>query len=164
MRFCREHPRLINSDGMSLHKEQGKSMATINKEIDIRCSGEFAWDAIRDVGNIHKRLVPGFVTDCVLEDGARTVTFDNGMVIRELIVDVDDETRRHAWATHDKPFVHYNASVQVFANGPGKCRVAWLSDFLPHELRETMEQTIQRALDAMKRTMEREQSTVTKVA
>ncbi len=129
-------------------------MATVQRDIEIQRSQDFVWDAIRDVGNIHRRLVPGFVMDCVLDDGARIVTFDNGMVIRELIVDVDDETRRHAWATHNKPFVHYSASVQVFASGPDKCRVVWIADFLPHELRGTMEETIQRALDVMKRTLE----------
>jgi hypothetical protein len=69
-------------------------MATIRKEIEIHRSEEFVWDAIRDVGNIHKRLVPGFVVDCKLEGDWRTVTFANGMVVRELIVSVDDKTRR----------------------------------------------------------------------
>jgi hypothetical protein len=40
--------------------------------MEIGRSKEFVWDAIRDVGAIHKRLVPGFVVNCVLEDGART--------------------------------------------------------------------------------------------
>lgn len=130
-------------------------MATVHKESEIARDQAFVWDAIRDVGNIHKRLVPGFVTNCVLEDGSRTVTFDNGMVIRELIVDVDDATHRHAWATHDKPFVHYNASVQVFASGRARCRVVWIADFLPNELHGTMQETIQRGLDVMRKTLER---------
>jgi hypothetical protein len=45
-------------------------MATICKEIEIGRSKAFVWDVIRDVGQIHKRLVPGFVLNCVLEDGA----------------------------------------------------------------------------------------------
>jgi hypothetical protein len=47
-------------------------MATSHKEIEIKRSKEFVWDAIRDVGAIHKRLVPGFVTDCMLE-GSRAI-------------------------------------------------------------------------------------------
>jgi hypothetical protein len=73
-------------------------MATIRKEIEINRSPGFVWDAIRDVGNIHKRLVPGFAVDCKLEGDWRTVTFANGMVVRELIVSVDDAIRRHSWA------------------------------------------------------------------
>jgi hypothetical protein len=33
-------------------------MASIRKEMEIDRSKEFVWDAIRDVGAIHKRLVP----------------------------------------------------------------------------------------------------------
>jgi hypothetical protein len=73
-------------------------MAAIRKEIEIERSKEFVWDAIRDVGAIHKRLVPGFVVDCELEDDWRIVIFANGMVVRELIVNVDDKTCRHSWS------------------------------------------------------------------
>jgi hypothetical protein len=34
-------------------------MATIHKEIEIERNKEFVWDAIRDVGAIHKRLYLG---------------------------------------------------------------------------------------------------------
>ena len=73
-------------------------MATIHKEIAIERSKEIVWDAIRDVGAIHKRLVPGFVVDCELEGEWRTITFANGMVVRELIVAVDEKNCRHAWS------------------------------------------------------------------
>ena len=73
-------------------------MATIIKEVEINRSKETVWDAVRDVGNIHKRLVVGFVVDCKLEGGWRTLTFANGMVLRELIVNVDDEICRHSWS------------------------------------------------------------------
>jgi Polyketide cyclase / dehydrase and lipid transport len=130
-------------------------MATVRKEITIEQSQEVVWDAIRDVGEIHKRLVPGFVVNCVLEDGSRIVTFENGMVLRELIVDVDDQTRRHAWATHDEPFIHYNASAQVFSNGPNKCRVVWIADLLPNNLANKVAPMMQRGLEVMKQTLER---------
>ena len=71
-------------------------MATIHQEIAIERSKESVWGAIRDVGAIHKRLVPGFVADCKLEGDWRIVTFANGIVVRELIVAVDDQTCRHA--------------------------------------------------------------------
>lgn len=38
------------------------------------------WDAARDVGALHTRLVPGFAVDTQLEEGARIVTFANGVV------------------------------------------------------------------------------------
>src|SRR4029450_576796 len=108
-------------------------MASIHKEIAIERSKEFVWDAIRDVGAIHKRLVPGFVVDCKLEGDARIVTFANGMTVRELIVDVDDCTCRHAWSARGGTLPHPNASLQVFAEGNDRSRVVWIADLLPHE-------------------------------
>ena len=129
-------------------------MATIQKEIEIERSKDFVWDAIRDVGAIHKRLVPGFVVDCKLEGDWRTVTFANGMVVRELIVAVDDKTCRHAWSARGAPLTHHNASVQVFADGNDKCRVVWIADLMPNEVAETIAEMIQQGLSRMKRTLE----------
>jgi hypothetical protein len=55
--------------------------------------------AVRDVGAVHQRLAPGFVVDVRLDEDARVVTFANGAVVRELIVDIDDDTarRRLVW-------------------------------------------------------------------
>jgi hypothetical protein len=129
-------------------------MATIRKEIRIDQSKEFVWDAIRDVGAIHKRLVPGFVVDCKLEGDWRTVTFANGMIMRELIVDVDDNTCRHSWSVRGEPLTHHNASIQVFSDGPDKCRVVWIADLMPNEVAETVGEMIQQGLDTMKKTLE----------
>lgn len=129
-------------------------MATIQKEIQIDRSAEFVWDAIRDVGAIHKRLVPGFVVDCKLEGEWRVVTFANGMVVRELIVDVDDKTRRHSWAAQGELLAHYNASLQVFPDSQDKCRVVWIADLMPNEAAEPIAKMIQQGLDTMKQTLE----------
>jgi Polyketide cyclase / dehydrase and lipid transport len=129
-------------------------MATIHKEIEIKRNKEFVWNAIRDVGAIHKRLVPGFVVDCKLEGDWRIVTFANGMVIRELIVSVDDKTCRHSWSARGEPLTHHNASVQVFSASPGKCRVVWIADLMPNEVAEAIGEMIQKALDTMKQTLE----------
>jgi hypothetical protein len=123
-------------------------MATIHQEIEIERSAEFVWEAIRDVGAIHKRLVPGFVVDCKLDGDARIVTFANGMVARELIVSVDDETRRHSWSARGEQLIHHNASAQV-----------WIADLLPNELAPTIGDMIEKALQTMKQTLERGGST-----
>ena len=56
------------------------------------------WDAVRDFGAVHTRLVPGFVLDARLEGDARIVTFANGTVARELLVDCDEARRRLVYA------------------------------------------------------------------
>jgi hypothetical protein len=129
-------------------------MATIHKEIAIERSKEVVWDAIRDVGAIHKRLVPGFVVDCKLEDDWRIVTFANGMVVPELIVNVDDKTCRHSWSARGAPLTHHNASVQVFSEGHDKCRVIWIADLMPNEVAQAIGEMIQRGLNTMKQTLE----------
>jgi hypothetical protein len=129
-------------------------MATVRKEIVIARDGSFVWDAVRDVGAIHKRLVPGFVVDCRLEGDSRIITFANGMVVREIIVTVDDEACRHAWSARAEPFTHHNASIQVFTEGAAKCRVVWIADLLPNEVSDTVEKMMSQGLDVMKRTLE----------
>ncbi len=130
-------------------------MAAIHKEIEIGRNKAFVWDAIRDVGAIHERLVPGFVVDCKLEGDSRIVTFANGMVARELIVDVDDKACRHSWSARGEPFTHHNASIQVFSRGEDKCRVVWIADLMPNEIAETVGEMIQLGLNAMKTTLEK---------
>src|SRR6476620_9304185 len=109
-------------------------MGSICKEIVTRAGADDVWSAIRDIGALHTRLVPGFVTDTRLEPGARIVTFGNGMVLREPIIAVDDNARRLVWSAEGGPFTHYNASLQVFAERGGASRVIWLADFLPDEV------------------------------
>jgi hypothetical protein len=130
-------------------------MASIHREIGIERNSGFVWDAIRDVGAIHMRLVPGFVVDCKLESGSRIVTFANGLVVRELIVDVDDTTCRHAWSARGAPLTHHNASLQVFSDGQDRCRVVWIADLLPNEVAGTVDEMIQQGLSNMKETLEK---------
>jgi hypothetical protein len=66
-----------------------------------------------------------------MEGEARVITFANGLVPRELIVDVDDDARRLAYSARTERLVHHNAAVQVFENGRGRCRVVWIADVLP---------------------------------
>src|SRR6185295_12994730 len=129
-------------------------MATIQKEIEIARDKSFVWDAIRDVGAIHRRLVPGFVIDCKLEGDSRIVTFANGIVVREVIVTVNDETCRHAWSARGEPFTHHNASIQVFAEGAARCRVLWVADVLPDKVADNVEKMMRQGLGVMKQTLE----------
>ena len=130
-------------------------MASIRKEVTIDVPPEQLWAAMRDVGALHTRLVAGFVTDCRMDGDARTVTFANGMVARELIVDVDERDRRVVWAAVGGRLTHHNASTQVFDASPGRSRVVWIADLLPNELAPAIEAMIEQGVAAMKRTLER---------
>jgi carbon monoxide dehydrogenase subunit G len=130
-------------------------MASIRREIPVDAPPARVWAALRDVGALHTRVVPGFVVDTKLEDGARIVTFGNGMVARELIVDVDDGARRVVWAVVGGRFTHHNASVQVFDDGRGGSRLVWIADLLPDELAPDIRAMIEQAAGVMKPTLER---------
>ena len=129
-------------------------MASIRKEILLESSAENVWAAVRDVGALHHRLVPGFVVDTRLEEGARVVTFGNGMVVRELIVDLDDDARRLAWSARGGRLTHHNASVQLFADGTRRCRLVWIADLLPNELAGEIRAMIDQAAAVMKKTLD----------
>jgi carbon monoxide dehydrogenase subunit G len=130
-------------------------MASIRREISITAAPDEAWAAIADVGAVHTRLAPGFVVDTRLEDGARMVTFGNGRVVRELIVDIDHAARRLVWAVVGTQMTHHNASLQVFADGPRGTRVVWIADLLPHELAGDIGGLIDQGMAAMKATLDR---------
>ena len=130
-------------------------MASIRKEILANAQPDNVWAAIRDVGALHTRLVPGFVVDTRLEPGARIVTFGNGMVVREPIVDIDDKARRLVWSALGRSLTHYNASVQVFADANGKTRVVWISDLLPNEAAAGIGLMMDQAIAVMKNTLDR---------
>jgi carbon monoxide dehydrogenase subunit G len=134
-------------------------MASIHREIHIDARPETAWAALRDVGALHHRLVPGFVTDTKLEDGARIVTFGNGMVVRERIVDVDEKAQRVAWSAVGGSMTHHNASAQVFPDGAGGCRFVWIADLLPNAAAPAIAGMIDQGMAVIKQTLERAEST-----
>lgn len=135
-------------------------MATVRKEITIDARPEDVWDAVRDVGALHTRLVPGFVTDTSLEPGARLVTFFNGALARELIVTCDDDARRLVWSVVAGPLglTHHNASAQVIADGPERTRFVWIADILPDQVAQPMAALMDQGLAAVKTTMEKHRS------
>jgi hypothetical protein len=129
-------------------------MASIRKEIQVEACAENVWAAVRDIGALHHRLVPGFVVDTRLDGDARIVTFGNGLVVRELIVDLDDEARRLAWSARGGRLLHHHASVQVFADGERRSRLVWIADLLPNERAGDIRAMIEQAAAVMKPTLE----------
>ena len=131
-------------------------MASISKEIVIDASAERVWEALRDWGGLHVRLVPGFATDARLDGEDRIVRFFNGSVLRERLVNLDDDARRLVWSIADPPYAHHNASAQVFADGGDRSRFVWIADFLPNELADRAAPLMEQALSVIKHTLEAE--------
>src|SRR5689334_14821584 len=125
-------------------------MGSIRREVVTTAGVDHAWAAVRDVGALHTRLVPGFVVDTTLEGRDRIVTFHNGLVARESILEINDATRRVAWAVVGGALTHYNGSAQVLGNQDGSATVIWIADFLPDEAAPTIERMMSDGASAMK--------------
>ena len=127
-------------------------MASIHNDIPLSAPARDVWDAVRDFGALHRRLVPGFVTACQLDGDARLVTFANGSVAREVLIDSDDARQRLVYAIDSERLKHYSASVQVIAEGDAKCRLIWIIDMLPNELAPYVQEQTKVAVIAMHKT------------
>ncbi len=129
-------------------------MATIIEEIVIAAPAALVWDALSDVGALHRRLCPGFVVDTKMEGESRVVTFGNGLVAREDIVSVDPLARRVAWTAKSERLAHHNGAAQVFEAGPGRCRFVWIADVLPHEMAPAVGAMMEQGLASTRAAME----------
>jgi hypothetical protein len=130
-------------------------MASIHKDIPIAAPAHEVWDAVRDFGALHTRLVPGFVLDTRLDGEARIVSFANGTVARELLVDCDDARRRLVYAVISERMRQHSASVQVIADGEARCRIVWIIDVLPHEIAPYITGQMDVAAAAMQKAFEK---------
>ena len=129
-------------------------MASIRKELIVDASADHVWAALRDIGQVHTRLAREFVIDTRLDGDSRLVTFANGEVVRERIVDIDDRARRLAYAVVDWRTTHHNASFQVTPDGDGRSRLTWITDLLPDSLADLVGGFVDQGCVAIKRTLE----------
>jgi hypothetical protein len=77
------------------------------------------------------------------------------MVVRELIVDLDDTARRLVWSASGGRLSHHNAAAQVFADGDTRSRLVWTADLLPDELAGEIRTMMEHGAAAMKKAFEK---------
>ncbi len=131
-------------------------MAMVLKAIEIDLPAELVWDAVRDVGNLHRRLAPGLIADCVLNPAGteRVVTFADGTQLPETIVAIDDAAMRFVWSARNPALAHHNAAMKVNPLGASKAAVSWTADVLPDAAAGFMAPFIEAGLAAMKTHLE----------
>lgn len=129
-------------------------MASVIKIIQTRAAPEAVWDALRDIGALHRRVVPGFVTATELVPGGRRVTFGNGTTLIEPIVTIDDKARRLVWSAEGGVTTHYNASAQVASDEGGGSVVTWIADFLPDSAASAIDGAMTAGASVMVRTFD----------
>ena len=130
-------------------------MASIFKQVTVEVDVDTAWAALRRVGDARVLFEP-VLTESRLEGGIRTVRFADGTVIREQILDIDDERRRVAYAALDSPgMTYHHASMSLIDAGPGRCQFVWVTDFLPPEVAAGITPLIEQGSAALKRNLEK---------
>ncbi|MDP9600643.1 UNVERIFIED_ORG: carbon monoxide dehydrogenase subunit G [Variovorax paradoxus] len=130
-------------------------MATVYKEFIVEADAAQVWAALRDFGAVHTRLAPGFLTACTIDaEGARILTFANGLVAREVLVGIDDAHRRLAYTVTGGQAAHHHATAQVFDEGEGRSRFVWITDVLPDAMAAYVGPMMEQGGIAMKKALE----------
>jgi hypothetical protein len=127
-------------------------MASICKDIPLAVDVDTAWAAIRDVGRPHLVFTP-VLAGTELDGDDRIVTFANGLVVRERIVDLDDTARRLAYTVVDGPFTHHHATFTVTAESDGSSCLTWVADLLPDEVAPMVEELMDQGASAAAATL-----------
>ncbi|MFC4070040.1 SRPBCC family protein [Actinoplanes subglobosus] len=131
-------------------------MATVRVETVLSVPDHAVWEAVADVGAVHERLLPGRVAAVRMDGDTRVLTMPDGWEVRELIVAVDHDQRRLAYAVVEGqrlPLTYHHASFQVFPE-PGGSRLVWTTDVLPHPMAAAVEARVSRGIEEIKQVLE----------
>jgi hypothetical protein len=119
-------------------------MASIRIEVALGAPALRVWQRVRNVGAA-ERLFPGVITAARVEGDTRVVTFASGRVARELIVAIDEEARRVAYAEVGGHAKHHHASLQVLPAGAERARLLWIADLVPDALAPPLRRVMEAA-------------------
>lgn len=128
-------------------------MSAIWWEERIAVPAQAAWALLRRVDLAHELFAPVLV-DGRMDGEIRTVTFANGLVVRERIVDIDEVRRRIAYTVLDDLFEHHAASMQIVPVDAGSCRFVWITDFLPADKAAMVRPLVEQGSKALVRNIE----------
>ncbi len=130
-------------------------MATIHREFDIGASPDAAWAAVRDVGKINQLIT--FLGDVTVDGDRRICELGDQGALDELIVSVDEEHRRIAYAIRESPFNfdHHHASMQIVPNGGSNegARFIWTTDLKPDTAAAALAEAIDGAVESIKQAL-----------
>ena len=131
-------------------------MATVYVETTVNVPAQRVWEAVADVGAVHRRLLPGRVADARIEGDVRILTMPDGAQVRELILAVDHAIRRMAYTVTEGqrlPLTYHHAAFQVYEEGD-RSRLVWLTDVLPHAMATVVKPRVERGIQEMKELLE----------
>ncbi|MEU4412921.1 SRPBCC family protein [Nocardia salmonicida] len=131
-------------------------MASVHHEFLVDATPDEVWDVLRDFGAVHERLAPGFVTDTRLDADTRTVTFADGTVVVERLVDLDPVRRRVAYTVVGGSLhpSHHHAWMQAVPEADGRTRFIWHTDVLPEALAAPIAESVEHGAAVIRSALE----------
>jgi hypothetical protein len=132
---------------------EGYSVATYRFETLIDLPVAEAWRALRQFGAADRLFAP-VITRCELDGDIRTVTFGNGAIVRERLVTCDEGARRLVYSVTGGSFEFHSASLQLEPETDSRCRVVWLTDFLPEARGEVVGPLVEQGGRSLKHNLE----------
>ncbi|MGC4993604.1 SRPBCC family protein [Nocardia salmonicida] len=131
-------------------------MASVHKEFLVDAAPDAVWDVLRDFGAVHQRLAPDFVTDTRLDADTRTVTFADGTVVAERLVDLDPVSRRVAYTVVGGSLhpSHHHAWMQAVPEADGRTRFIWHTDVLPEALAAPIAESVEHGATVIRSALE----------
>jgi hypothetical protein len=131
-------------------------VATVRVETVVGRPADEVWDAVADIGAVHRRLLPGRVTDVRVDGDTRVLTMPDGWRVSELILSVDHSLRRMAYSVvggQRLPVNHHHAAFEVVPHGDGS-RLVWVTDLLPHDQASAVRARVERGIVEIRETLE----------
>ncbi|MFC9875973.1 SRPBCC family protein [Nocardia salmonicida] len=131
-------------------------MASVHREFLVDVAPDEVWDVLRDFGAVHERLAPGFVIATRLDADTRTVTFADGTVVAERLVDLDPVSRRVAYTVVGGSLhpSHHHAWMQAVPEADGRTRFIWHTDVLPETLAAPIAESVEHGATVIRSALE----------
>ncbi|UXA18172.1 SRPBCC family protein [Mycobacterium sp. SMC-4] len=131
-------------------------MASIHKEFVVNATPDQVWDVLADFGAVHERLAPEFVTATRLDADTRVVTFADGTIVAERLIDLDPVHKRVAYSVvgGDLHLAHHHASMQAVPAANGSTLFVWHIDVLPEAAVAPMATVVEQGSMVMQRALQ----------
>ena len=127
------------------------TVASIRREIHVRCAPETAWHLVGDPARLHEWFP---VSGCRVEGSKRWVDLASGITFEEDIVLVDPVTRRFQYRITAPLFTEHQGTIDVHDLGDGTSLVVYSTDAEPRTMALVVGGGTGGALEELKRQLE----------
>ena len=107
-------------------------VGTVRRHIFIDAPADRVWSLVGDPARLHEWFP---ISDCAVEGSKRWIDLPSGLRFEEDIVTLDHDLRRFQYRIVNNPVIkHHLGTVDVIADGPGRCIVVSSTDLDPEPM------------------------------